>query len=60
MLKEEIPESSITKEEEAELNRRLDAYHQDPNKGAPWSIVREQIKNQGKHSPFTLSKPVNS
>ena len=41
-----VPESlALTDEEKAEIDRRLDAYHKDPNAGSPWSVVRERIKN---------------
>jgi len=56
----EMTKFPITKEEKAELDRRLDAYHQYPNEGMPWSIVRERLRNRGKYSPFTFGKPGNS
>jgi putative addiction module component (TIGR02574 family) len=43
----EVPDSvSLTDEQKAELDRRLDAYHMDPNAGSPWSIMRERFKSQ--------------
>jgi putative addiction module component (TIGR02574 family) len=43
----EVPESvALTDEQKAELDRRLDAYHQDPNVGSPWSIVQERIRKR--------------
>lgn len=43
----EAPEAvPLTEEEKAELDRRLDAYHQDPNEGSPWGMVRERIKSR--------------
>lgn len=43
----QVPESiSLTEEEKAEIDRRLDAYHNDPTAGSPWSIVRERIKSR--------------
>jgi len=43
----EAPEAvPLTEDEKAELDRRLDAYHQDPNEGSPWGIVRERIKSR--------------
>ena len=43
----QVPESlALTDEEKAEIDRRLDAYHKDPNAGSPWSIVRDRIKKQ--------------
>jgi putative addiction module component (TIGR02574 family) len=40
-LPEEVP---LTEEQKAELDRRLDAYHQDPTGGTPWEEVRERIR----------------
>ena len=41
------PESVLlTDEEKAELDRRVDAYHQNPANGSPWSLVRERIRNR--------------
>lgn len=40
-LPEEVP---LTAEQKAELDRRLDAYHQDPAEGSPWGMVRERIR----------------
>ncbi len=43
----QVPESvSLTEEEKAEIDSRLDAYHKDPNAGSPWSVVRERIKSR--------------
>jgi putative addiction module component (TIGR02574 family) len=43
----QVPESvSLTEEEKAELDRRLDAYHNDSNAGSPWLTVRERIKSR--------------
>jgi len=43
----EVPqEVPLTEEQKAELDRRLDAYHQDPNEGSPWGLVRERIRNR--------------
>ena len=43
----EAPESvPLSDDEKAELDRRLDAYHQDPNEGSPWGMVRERIKGR--------------
>jgi len=40
----EVPESvTLTEEQKAELDLRLDAYHKDPNVGSPWSLVRERL-----------------
>ena len=43
----EVPESvSLTENEKAEIDKRLDAYHNDPNAGSPWLTVRERIKSR--------------
>jgi putative addiction module component (TIGR02574 family) len=43
----EVPESvPLTDEQKAELDRRLDAYHKDPNAGSPWSIIQERIRKR--------------
>jgi putative addiction module component (TIGR02574 family) len=43
----EVPESVVlTDEQKAELERRLDAYHKDPNAGSPWSIIQERIRKR--------------
>ena len=43
----EVPESvSLTEEQKAELDRRLDAYHQNPDLGSPWELVCERIRNR--------------
>ena len=43
----EVPESVVlTDEQKAELDRRLDIYHRDPNAGSPWSVVRERFKSR--------------
>lgn len=43
----QVPESlTLTDEEKAEIDRRLDAYHQNPAAGSPWSVVRDRIKNR--------------
>ncbi len=42
-----VPESlALTDDEKAEIDRRLDAYHQNPKAGSPWSVVRDRIKNR--------------
>ncbi len=43
----QVPESlALTDEEKAEIDRRLDAYHKDPNAGSPWSVVRDRVKKR--------------
>lgn len=40
----EVPEAVVlTETQKAELDARLDAYHQDPTAGAPWSVVRDRV-----------------
>ena len=42
----EIPEEiGLTDEQKAELDRRLDAYNQNPDEGSPWGMVRERIRS---------------
>ena len=44
---EKVPESiHLSDEQKVELDRRLDDYHADPGKGAPWDLVCERIKRQ--------------
>jgi putative addiction module component (TIGR02574 family) len=40
---EEVPLSEAQKQE---LDRRLEAYHRNPNEGSPWTVVRDRIRNQ--------------
>jgi putative addiction module component (TIGR02574 family) len=41
----EVPESlCLTDDQMAELDRRLDAYHQDPTNGSPWKVVLNRIR----------------
>ncbi len=43
----EVPdEVGLTCEQKAELDRRLDAYHQNPDEGSPWEMVRERIRSR--------------
>ena len=43
----EVPEAiTLTDAQRAELDRRLDAYHQDPTAGDPWP-VRDRIAFDG-------------
>ena len=40
-----VPEAlGLTEEQKAELDRRLEAYHQNPDEGSPWEMVRERIR----------------
>ena len=43
----EMPdEITLTKEDKVELDRRLDAYHQNPSEGSPWKMVLERIRSR--------------
>jgi len=43
----EVPESvPLTDEQKAELDRRLEAYHENPGEGSPWRTVRERIRGR--------------
>ena len=43
----EVPEEiTLTDEQKTELDRRLDAYHLNPDEGAPWGVVRERIRSK--------------
>ena len=43
----EVPEAvELTKEQRAELDRRLDAYHRDPDAGSPWTEVLGRIRSR--------------
>ena len=42
----EVPEQvGLTENQKAELDRRLDAYHRNPDEGSPWGAVRERIRS---------------
>ena len=42
-----VPESvQLTEAQKQELDRRLDAYHKNPDTGSPWELVRERIRNR--------------
>ena len=34
----------LTKEQKQELDRRLDAYRENPEAGSPWELVRERLQ----------------
>jgi putative addiction module component (TIGR02574 family) len=41
----EVPEElTLSEAQQQELDRRLEAYHQNPEAGSPWTEVRERIK----------------
>ena len=43
----EVPEEvGLTADQKAELDRRLDLYHQNPDEGSPWGMVRERIRSR--------------
>ena len=40
-----VPEAvSLTEAQKGELDRRLDAYHKNPDAGSPWELVKERIR----------------
>lgn len=42
-----VPEAvPLSEEQKRELDRRLEAYHRNPDAGSPWIEVRERIRNQ--------------
>lgn len=42
-----VPEPlKLSEEEKAEIERRLEAYHQNPEAGSPWSMVRDRIRSR--------------
>jgi len=42
-----VPEAvPLSEYQKAELDRRLEAYHRNPDAGAPWTKVRERIRNR--------------
>jgi len=44
----EVPEAiELSEEQRAELDRRLEAYHDDPESGSPWNEVKERILKHG-------------
>jgi putative addiction module component (TIGR02574 family) len=43
----ELPdEVSLTDQQKEELDRRLDAYHRNPDAGSPWSVVHDRIRSR--------------
>jgi len=41
-----VPEAvPLSEDEKKELDRRLEAYHLNPDAGSPWNEVRERIRN---------------
>ena len=44
-----VPDAvSLSEEQKKELDRRLEAYHQNPEAGSPWTEVRERIRNRSR------------
>jgi putative addiction module component (TIGR02574 family) len=44
-----VPEAvALTEEQKKELDRRLEAYHLNPDAGSPWIEVRERIRNRSR------------
>ena len=42
-----VPEAlPVTEEQKQELDKRLTAYHANPNTGSPWESVKERIMNK--------------
>lgn len=43
----QVPETvSLSDAQKVELDRRLDAYHQNPDAGSTWGMVRERIRSR--------------
>lgn len=41
----ELPEElTLSEAQQQELDRRLEAYHKNPEAGSPWAEVRERIR----------------
>ena len=39
-----VPESvTLSEDQKKELDRRLEAYHRDPDAGSPWAEVKQRI-----------------
>lgn len=50
----EIPEAlSLTEAQQAELDRRLDAYRRNPEEGSPWEYVKENIPKKVPRNSLT-------
>jgi len=44
----EVPEAiELSEDQRTELDRRLEAYHEDPESGSPWNEVKERILKHG-------------
>jgi putative addiction module component (TIGR02574 family) len=43
----ELPDAvRLSEDEKRELDCRLEAYHRNPDAGAPWADVRQRIRNR--------------
>ena len=36
----------LTEEQRTELDRRLTAYHQNPQEGTPWDVVKNRVRSR--------------
>ncbi len=44
-----VPETvPLSEDQKKELDRRLEAYHQNPDTGSPWSEVKQRIRNRSR------------
>ncbi len=44
-----VPEAvALSEEQKKELDRRIEAYHLNPDAGSPWIKVRERIRNRSR------------
>lgn len=44
-----VPEAvPLSEEQKKELDRRLDAYHLNPDAGSPWIEVRERLRSRSR------------
>lgn len=42
-----VPDSiQLTEAQKEELDRRIDAYHKNPDAGSPWELLRERIRKR--------------
>ena len=44
-----VPDAvALSEDQKDELDRRLEAYHLNPDAGSPWTEVRERIRNRSR------------
>lgn len=44
-----VPEAvALSEDQKKELDRRIEAYHLNPDAGSPWIEVRERIRNRSR------------